>query len=239
MGEEPPSETIQAERRSAGGLGAVYTLEGVLEYLRQPLAGQRVVVQGFGNVGSVAAAELAARGAQIVGVSDVTGGIANPNGLDVSELLAFRNENRFLRGYPEGEAVSRTEILETPCDILVPAALEQQITEQNADRLDCRIVLEAANGPTTVEGDAILAARGIRVVPDVLANAGGVTVSYFEWEQDRQRFVWDPRDVAERLRAQLRRAFGLVIGAAEEHEVDWRTAAQAVAVQRLFEQRSR
>lgn len=239
MGEEPPSETIQAERRSAGGLGAVYTLEAVMEYLREPISGRRVVIQGFGNVGSVAALELAARGAQIVGVSDVTGGIANPGGLDVSDLLDYRSENRFLRGYPDGEAVSRTQILETPCDILVPAALEQQITHDNADRLDCRLVLEAANGPTTVEGDAILAARGIRVVPDVLANAGGVTVSYFEWEQDRQRFVWDPRDVAERLRAQLRGAFGLIIGAAEEHDVDWRTAAQAVAVQRLFERRSR
>jgi glutamate dehydrogenase (NAD(P)+) len=224
-----------ADLQLACGLGAVYTLEAVLEYMRESIAGLRIVIQGFGSVGSVAARELAARGAQIVGVSDVTGGIVNEDGLDVEEIAAYVAENRFLRGYPGGDPVNRTEILETRCDVLIPAALQQQITERNADRLDCRIVLEAANGPTTVEGDAILAQRGIKVVPDVLANAGGVTVSYFDWVQDQQKFFWDPKDVADRLRNQLRGAFALVIGAAERLDSDWRMGAQTVALERFAE----
>jgi len=219
----------------AGGLGAVYTLEAVLEYLREPIEGKRVVVQGFGAVGSVAAQELALRGAQIVGVSDVTGGIINPAGLDVADVAAHVAENRFLRGYPDADAVSRSEILTTPCDVLIPAALEQQITEHNAPDLECAIVLEAANGPTSIEADAILAERGIRVVPDVLADSGGVAVSYFDWMQDQQKFIWDPQDVADRLRSQLRGSFAQVIGTAERRELDWRSAAQVIAVERVAE----
>jgi glutamate dehydrogenase (NAD(P)+) len=233
MGGEPVSYDTSSGRRISGGLGAVYTLEAVLEYLREPIEGLRVVVQGFGAVGSVAARELSTRGALIVGVSDVTGGIVNSVGLDLDDLGAWVAEHRFLRGYPGGDPVGRTEILETPCDVLIPAALERQITERNAGRIDCRIVLEAANGPTTIEADAILADRGVRVVPDVLASAGSVTVGYFAWVQDQQKFFWNAADVASRLRQQLRAAFALVIGAAERLDVDWRTAAHAVAVERV------
>jgi glutamate dehydrogenase (NAD(P)+) len=220
-------------RQAAAGLGAVYTLEAVYEYRRESLAGQRIVIQGFGNVGSVAARELAARDAVIIGVSDVTCGIVNEHGLDIASLEAWVAENRFLRGYPDGREVGRTEILLTPCDVLIPAALEQQLTLENAGQIDCRLVLEAANGPTTVEADSILAERGISVVPDVLANAGGVTVSYFEWVQDQQKFFWDPDDISAKLRHQLRTGFAAMVAAAERLNLDWRTAAQVVAVERV------
>jgi glutamate dehydrogenase (NAD(P)+) len=278
MGGEPVILDGDHDRQVTGGLGAVYALEAVLEYLREPWDGLRVAVQGFGSVGAVVARELAARGARIVGVSDVTGGIVDEHGLDLDEVTAHVAEHRFLRGYHGAETVTRTEILETPCDVLIPAALEQQITERNADRLDCRIVLEAANGPTSLEADEILETpcdvlipaaleqqiternadrldcrivleaangptsleadeilgrRGIKVVPDVLADAGGVMVSYFEWVQDQQKFHWDPRDVAARLRSQMRTAFADVVGAAERRELDWRTAAQVVALERV------
>jgi glutamate dehydrogenase (NAD(P)+) len=233
MGGEPVILDGDHDRQVTGGLGAVYALEAVLEYLREPWDGLRVAVQGFGSVGAVVARELAARGARIVGVSDVTGGIVDEHGLDLDEVTAHVAEHRFLRGYHGAETVTRTEILETPCDVLIPAALEQQITERNADRLDCRIVLEAANGPTSLEADEILGRRGIKVVPDVLADAGGVMVSYFEWVQDQQKFHWDPQDVAARLRSQMRTAFADVVGAAERRELDWRTAAQVVALERV------
>jgi glutamate dehydrogenase (NAD(P)+) len=232
-GAEPVSLDSSRGRRDAGGLGAMFTLEAALEYIRAPLDGLRVVLQGFGSVGSVLARELALRGARIVGVCDVTGGIVNERGLDLDRLAVYLGEHRFLRGYTGGEAVTRTEILEVPCDVLVPAALEQQITERNAERIACRIVLEAAGCATTMEADAILASRGVRVVPDVLAGAGGMIASYFAWVQDQQKFLWDPDDVAERLRRQLRAAFATVIAASERLEVDWRTGAHAVALQRV------
>jgi glutamate dehydrogenase (NAD(P)+) len=213
----------------------VFCIEAVLEHLSLPLEGQRVVVQGFGNVGSVLARELHARGAVIVGVSDVTGGVVAERGLDIEALLAWVSEHRFLRGFPGGGAVSRTEVLEASCDLLVPAAVERQITEANAGRLDCRVVIEAANGPTTPEADALLAERGILLVPDVLANAGGVTVSYFEWVQDQQKIAWNADEIATRLRSQLRDSFGRVIEFADRTHVDWRTAAQAVAISRVAE----
>ena len=150
-------------------------------------------------------------------------------------LLAWVGEHRFLRGFEGGAPVGRRELLETPCDVLVPAALEHQIAGDNARRLDCRLVVEAANGPTTPEADAILAERGIPVVPDVLANGGGVTVSYFEWVQDQQRFFWDDRQIADRLRMQLRAALDRIVDEAQALGVDWRTAAQAVAIRRVAE----
>ncbi|HEX8064991.1 MAG TPA: Glu/Leu/Phe/Val dehydrogenase [Thermoleophilaceae bacterium] len=222
-------------RRTATGLGVVHCTEAVLEHLDLPVAGQRVVVQGFGSVGAVVAYELAARGATIVGVSDVTCGVVDERGLDVDELIEWVAENRFLRGCPRGREVGRTEILETPCDLLVPAALERQVTEDNARAIDCSILVEAANGPTTPGADAILRERGIVVVPDVLANAGGVTVSYFEWVQDQQRIPWHAEQVEEKLRERLREALARVVAAGERLEVDWRTAAQSVAIERVAE----
>jgi glutamate dehydrogenase (NAD(P)+) len=224
-----------AGRQQATGLGAVYMAEAACAELGRSVAGQRVVVQGYGNVGAVIARELAARGASVVGVSDVTGGVVAPDGLDIGLLETWLAEYRFLRGFPGGEPVGRMEILETPCDMLVPAALERQLTEENAGRIDCAMVLEAANGPTTVEADEILAARGITVVPDVLVNAGGVTVSYFEWVQDQQMYFWDADEVADRLRRMLMAAWVRMIEASERLGCDWRTAAQAVGLARVAE----
>jgi len=224
-----------AGRQSATGLGVVYCLEAALEHLGWDLPGLAVVVQGLGNVGGVIARELYARGARVVAVSDVTGGIAAPAGLDVGAVLEWVAERRFLRGCPHGAAVGRSELLELPCDILVPAALERQITGENAPRLACRLVAEAANGPTTPEADEILAARRIPVLPDVLANAGGVTVSYFEWVQGQQKYFWDEAEVADRLQRLMRSAFERVMEASEPRGVDWRTGALSVAIERVTE----
>jgi glutamate dehydrogenase (NAD(P)+) len=220
-------------RDIATGLGVVYCVEELMESAGERVDSQRVVVQGYGNVGATVVRELAQRGATIVGVSDVTGGVADPDGLDVSALDAWVSEHRFLRDFPGGTGVSRRAVLEQECDILIPAAVEQQITEKNADRIDCRWVVEGANGPTTPEADAILARRGIEVLPDVLANAGGVTVSYFEWVQDQQKLAWQGAEVAARLRMQLDDAFARVLEAKEQRGTDWRTAAQAVAIERV------
>jgi glutamate dehydrogenase (NAD(P)+) len=220
-------------RQVATGLGAVYCVESVLERIGLDLVGSRVVIQGFGNVGAVMARELSNRGAVIVGISDVTGGVASSGGLNVDALMTWVGEHRFLRGFPGGDPVARSDVLEIPCDILVPAALERQITEDNASKLDCQLVIEAANGPTTPDADRILADRGIHVVPDVIANAGGVTASYFEWAQDQQKYLWDSDAIAQRLRTQLRRGIQRVFATADRLDVDWRTAAQAVAIERF------
>ena len=220
-------------RDIATGLGVVYCIEELMRVAGEELAGKRVVVQGLGNVGGTVVRELAQRGATIVGASDVTCGVADPGGLDVDAVAGWTDEHRFLRGFPEGTEVGRLEILEQSCDLLVPAAVEQQITEENAGRIDARWVVEGANGPTTPEADVILAERGIEVIPDVLANAGGVTVSYFEWVQDQQKLAWQSAEVAARLRTQLDDAFERVHRAKQERGTDWRTAAQAVAIERV------
>jgi glutamate dehydrogenase (NAD(P)+) len=222
-------------RQPATALGAVYVLEAMLERLEWPIAGQRVVVQGFGNVGSVLASELHRRGAKVVAVSDVRGGIASERGLDVPAVLGWKAEHQYLEGFPHAEAISREGVLELPCDILVPAALEWQITSENAGRLQCKLVVEAANGPTTPDADELLAERGILVLPDVLVNAGGVTVSYFEWVQSHQKYAWDLVEIQDRLRVQMRAALARVLDAGERLELDYRTAALSVAVQRVAE----
>ncbi len=232
---KPPALGGTEARRAATGLGVVYVTEGVLERLGWNVRELSFVVQGFGNVGLVAASELHALGARVVAVSDASGGVHDPNGLDVPALAAWSEGQRLLSDFPDADAVSRTEVLELPCDVLIPAALERQVTGQNAARLDCRLVVEAANGPVTPEAEALLASRGIPVVPDILANAGGVCVSYFEWVQDVQKYSWDTIDVQERLRRQLRSALDRVMRAAEDLDCDWRTAALSVAVQRVAE----
>jgi glutamate dehydrogenase (NAD(P)+) len=222
-------------RQPATGLGVVYVIEALMERLGRPMREQRFVVQGYGNVGRVAADELHAIGAPVVGVSDISGGIVDPDGLDIKDVEAWVDAHGSLAGYPQARAVGRSEILLTECDILIPAALERQITHHNAGQLRCGLVVEAANGPTTPEAESILAERGIPVVPDVLANAGGVTVSYFEWVQDHQRYSWDGLEMQERLRRMMRAAAARVWDGAEQHDVDWRTAALTVAVQRVAE----
>ncbi len=222
-------------RREATGLGVVYVLEAVCDRIGLSLRDSRVAVQGFGNVGGVAARELHALGAKVVALSDRMGGLVSQDGLDVMAISDWADEHGTLAGYPDAKQVGPADVLEVPCEVLVPAALERQITDDNAGRVQCQLVIEAANGPTTPEAEIILRDRGILVVPDVLANAGGVTVSYFEWVQDQQRYSWDELDVQERLRRQLRAAFGRVVDAADRYSCDWRMAALSVAIERVSE----
>lgn len=222
-------------RQSATGLGVVFALECMFEELEWALPERSFVVQGFGNVGSVVAQELHARGAKVLAVSDIRGAIFNPHGLEIPAVIRWVAENQYLEGYPEAEPLDGGAILELDCDVLVPAAREEQITEGNADRLRCQMVVEGANGPTTPAADRILAERGITVVPDVLANAGGVIVSYFEWVQSHQKYSWDALEVRERLRAQMRTAFARVRATADQLEVENRTAALASAINHVSE----
>ena len=219
-------------RRTATGLGVVFTIESVLDHLDWEIPGKKVVVQGVGSVGATVALELERRGAKIVGVADVAGGLHNDAGIDVEALLAHQAKNRFIRDFDGADAIGKTDVLEAPCDILVPAALECQLTDQNADKLDTKLIVEGANGPTTPEADIILSRRGIPVVPDILANSGGVTVSYYEWAQGVQREHWTAGDVATRLEAAMRDAAKRVL-AADGHGGDWRTAALSIAVERV------
>ncbi|MDX6689755.1 MAG: glutamate dehydrogenase [Solirubrobacteraceae bacterium] len=222
-------------RREATGLGVVYVLEAVCDRIGLPIRDARVAIQGFGNVGGVAARELHAIGARVVAISDAHGGVVADDGLDIAALDEWVAEHGALAGYPDADHVGPADVLEVPCEVVIPAAVARQITPENAERLDCRLVIEAANGPTTPEGEAVLLKRGITVIPDVLANAGGVTVSYFEWVQDQQRYSWDAIDVQERLRRQMRAAFNRVTEAVDRLEVDWRTAALSVAIERVAE----
>jgi glutamate dehydrogenase (NAD(P)+) len=222
-------------RREATGLGAVFVLEAAFERLGWPLAQQRAAVQGFGNVGRAIASELDARGVRIVGLSDVGGAIAGPLGLDVAAVERWSRTHGSVAGFPGAETIDRDALLELPCDVLVPAALEHQITEENAPRLRCRLVAEAANGPTTTAADEILAERGIAVLPDVLTSGGGVTVSYFEWVQGHQKHVWTAAEIRARLQAKMRDAHEEVAKTSEQLGVDLRTAALSVALRRVAE----
>ncbi len=222
-------------RHDATGLGVVFSIESAFEELGWSLPESSFVVQGFGNVGSVAARELHARGGKVVAVSDIRGAIANPHGLDIPAVLRWVDEHYYLEGFPDAEPVSGEAMLELDCDVLVPAAREEQITERNADRLKCKLVVEGANGPTTPAADRILNDRGISVVPDILANSGGVIVSYFEWVQSHQKYSWQALEVQERLRTQMRSAYDRVRGAAVELGVDNRTAALASAITHVSE----
>lgn len=222
-------------RNEATARGAVFTLNQASKALDIPLAAARVSIQGYGNAGSIAATLLADEGATIIAVSDSTGGIHNAKGLDPARVGAWKGEHGTVVGFPGADAVSNTEILELDCEILVPAALENQITERNAPRIRARIVAEAANGPTTPEADQILYDRGIFVIPDILCNAGGVTVSYFEWVQDMQSFFWTEARINESLHEIMDRAFESVYAMSTRHSVHMRTAAYMVAVARVAE----
>ncbi len=222
-------------RNEATARGAVFTLNQASKALDIPLAGARVAIQGYGNAGSIAATLLAAEGAVIIAVSDSQGGIYNPRGLDPARVGAWKSEHGTVVGFPGADAVSNTEILELDCEILVPAALENQITEHNAPNIKARIVAEAANGPTTPEADQILYDRGVFVIPDILCNAGGVTVSYFEWVQDMQSFFWTESRINESLHEIMDRAFESVYAMSKRHSVHMRTAAYMVAVARVAE----
>jgi glutamate dehydrogenase (NAD(P)+) len=212
-------------RHEATGAGVVMVTERACQRLELPLAQQRCVVQGFGNVGGIAAQELVDKGAAVVAVSDVSGGVHDEAGLDLADVRAWIAEHGTLDGYPEADHVTNSELLELPCDILVLAAREDQVTEENADRVHARLVTEGANGPTSVEADAILRERGIPVLPDVLANAGGVTVSYFEWVQDLGRLFWGREEIRAKLAEKMADAFDRVWLLSQSEGMSLREAA--------------
>jgi len=217
-------------RHEATGAGVVMVIERACGRLGWTLAGQRCVVQGFGNVGGIAAQELLAKGATVLAVSDISGGVYAERGLDLAAARDWVAGHGTLEAYPDAEHVTNAELLELPCDILVLAALEGQITVENASRIDAKLVAEGANGPTTIEGDAILAERGIPILPDVLTNAGGVTVSYFEWVQDLGRLFWTRNEIRARLADKLNDAFDRVWTLAEEQGISLRQAALVAGI---------
>ena len=224
-----------AGRREATGRGLVYTLYQAARRLGQELRGRKVVVQGFGNVGSVAARLLWRDDAVIAGISDVKGGIWNPHGIDIRQLEAHIAEAGGVGGFPGADPVSNAELLERPCDILIPAAVGGQIREDNADRIKATIVAEGANGPTTPEADVILRDRGVTVIPDIVANAGGVVVSYFEWVQGLQYYFWRESEIVSRLQEVMTRAFNRVWALGAKEGTDLRTAALMEGIRRVAE----
>ena len=205
------------------------------EDMKMPLRGARVAIQGFGNAGAIAAELFHADGARVVAVSDRQGASYDERGLDVPAIIKHKKETGSVVGFPGAQRLSVTDVLEVPCDILVPAATEGQLTAANAERIQARIVAEAANGPTTPEADAIFFERGIQVIPDILANAAGVTVSYFEWVQDIQSFFWASDEISQKLAHVMQRAYSNVARLAHDEHCDMRTAANMVAIQRVAE----
>jgi glutamate dehydrogenase (NAD(P)+) len=222
-----------AGRREATGRGCMITCDQALRRFGRQRESTRVIVQGFGNVGSQAARLMHESGYKVIGVADITGGIFNSEGLDVPALLEHVAENRSVQGFAGGESIGNLEILEQECDVLLPAATESVINSKNADRIRARILVEGANSPTTPPADGILFDRGVFVIPDILANAGGVTVSYFEWVQDREGYFWPEKVVNERLETIMVAAFDQVVGYGERHHVNNRIAAYMLAIDRV------
>ena len=220
-------------RNEATAQGAVYTLLDAAKHLGMEVPKCRVAVQGFGNAGAIAAQLLYAQGSKIIAVSDSTGGIFKADGFDPNSVLAWKQEHHTVCGFPGTKDITNEELLELDCDILIPAALENQITARNAGRIKARLIGEAANGPTTPEADEILYKNGKFVIPDILCNAGGVTVSYFEWVQDLERDFWDVQHVNEKLRAVMVKAFASTLEMSLKEKVNMRTAAYLLAVQRV------
>jgi glutamate dehydrogenase (NAD(P)+) len=220
-------------RREATGRGCMIVTKEALKHLGMPIAGTTVAVQGFGNVGSVAADLLVKEGCVIRGISDRTGGYWNAAGIDIPAAIKHVKDHRSLDGFTGGESITNEELLTSAVDVLLPAALENVITSKNAAKIQARIICEGANGPTTAGADSILAEKEIFVVPDILANAGGVTVSYFEWVQDRGGYFWSEETVNERLTDIMTRSFADVRKLALQHKVDMRTAAYMLSISRV------
>ena len=220
-------------RPAATGRGCMIVADQALKRFGRRREETQVIVQGFGNVGSQASRLMHEAGYKIIGVADVHGGIFNPKGLDIPQLLEYSKENKTIEGFPDSEPIGSQEILEQDCDVLLPAATENVITSKNAGRLRARILVEGANSPTTPPADDILFERGVFVVPDILANAGGVTVSYFEWVQDRQGYFWPEGMVNERLKHIQVAAFNEVVQFGEKHNVNNRIAAYMLAIDRV------
>lgn len=224
-----------AGRREATGRGIIYVVYQAARHLGLDLKGRRVVIQGFGNVGAVAARLLWREGCLVVGVSDANGGVYNPAGLDIRQLEAHVREGGSVTGFADARTVSNPELLELPCDVLIPAAVGSQIREDNANRIKTTLIVEGANGPTTPEADQILKERGITIIPDILANGGGVVVSYFEWVQGLQYYFWRESEITARLQEIMVRAFNRVWGIAQKEGVDLRTAALMEGIRRVAE----
>jgi len=220
-------------REEATGRGVMYALEEALSDRGQEISGTTVALQGFGNVGSHAARLIVERGGKIVAVADHMGGVSNDKGLDIAELTVWANEHRTVAGFPGGEAFENSEIIAWPADVLIPAALEDAIDASNAHRVQAKIIVEAANAPTTPEADSLLHEKDVLIVPDILANAGGVTVSYFEWAQNIQQFRWELDRVNSELEKSMRRAYGSVREVSRSRGIDLRTAAFVLAIQRV------
>lgn len=220
-------------RREATGRGCMIVTKQALEHLGMPLKGTTIAIQGFGNVGSVAARLLAREGCKIVAIGDRTTSLYNANGIDVDDAIAHVAKHRSLDGYGKGDTLSGSDLLTLDVDVVLPAALENVITTKNAGDIRARIICEGANGPTTAAADSILDEKGIFVIPDILANAGGVTVSYFEWVQDRGGYFWTEDLVNERLEAIMRRSFQDLLDLSKQHRVNMRTAAYMLAISRV------
>lgn len=222
-----------AGRRQATGRGLLIVAREACRHYGISPEGARVVIQGAGNVGGVAAELLHQAGFRVIAIADALGGVYNPHGLNIPEVMQYHRLNKTFHGYPEGEEISNQDLLELECELLIPAAVENQITSRNAEHIRCKILCEGANGPTTAIADEILEKRGIFVVPDILANAGGVTVSYFEWVQDRMGYFWSEQEVIEKLEAVMVKSFRDVLGYAERFGVTMRTAAYMLAIDRV------
>ena len=222
-----------AGRKEATGRGLMIVAVEACKKFNLAPQDTRVVIQGFGNVGSVTAQLLYEQGFKVVAVSDIRCGIYNPEGLDIPRVTEYQRRNRILDGYPEADRITNAELIELPCDILVPAATENQITSRNAARIKARIIAEGANGPTTAKADLILESNQVFIIPDILANAGGVTVSYFEWVQDRQGYFWKESVVNERLGDYMTASFHEVVKYSETHNVNMRIASYMLAIDRV------
>ncbi|MFL5574429.1 MAG: Glu/Leu/Phe/Val family dehydrogenase [Gemmatimonadaceae bacterium] len=220
-------------RREATGRGCMFVTREALRHLGMPISGATVAVQGFGNVGSVAADLLAKQGCRIVAISDRTGGFYNKGGLDIPAAIAHVKQHKTLEGFRGGDQVTNDELLTLPVDVLLPAALENVITSKNAGKVQAKVICEGANGPTTAGADSILDEKGIFVIPDILANAGGVTVSYFEWVQDRGGYFWTEETVNSRLEDIMTNSFAAVLDLSRQHKVNMRTAAYMLSISRV------
>ena len=221
-------------RTEATGRGVVTMVEEAARLMNMDLGKCRVIVQGFGNVGSTAAKLVEEAGATVVGISDALGGIYNEKGLPVHDLFnRYSGRDGGIREYKDAQKVSNTELLEMPCDILIPAAIAAQITKENANRIKAKLIVEGANGPCTPEADHILSDKGVLIVPDILANSGGVIVSYFEWVQDLQNFFWEENEVNQKLTRIMRNSFASVEAMMKTHKTDMRTAALIIGVKRV------
>ncbi len=220
-------------REEATGRGLFVTILEALRYLNLPIAGSTAIIQGFGNVGRHAARMLSAHGIQVIGVSDSTGAIYDPRGLDLARLLPYKEQTESVVGFPGADPISPEELLEQPCTVLIPAALAGAIHIKNAGRLRCRILAEGANGPTDLDADVFLNDRGIFILPDILANAGGVIVSYFEWVQDLQNYFWNEKEIQGRLAEIITEAFQRVLARSLSEKVDMRLAAMMTGIEKI------